>query len=104
MTRIIYHEEENTMEMHGHAGAGEYGSDMVCCALSTLLCTLENMLMDHNEALHPSISRSNGEARYTCHPTKGNKQLARIIYQTIFIGFEMLAHSYPDNVQAIKTE
>ena len=40
MTTIIYEPEGPAVEFIGHAGAGLYGSDPVCAALSILMYTL----------------------------------------------------------------
>ncbi len=35
---------ENGVEMHGHAGHGKNGQDLVCAAISALTCSLINSL------------------------------------------------------------
>lgn len=40
MTLVIYEPETPALEFIGHAGAGLYGQDPVCAALSILLYTL----------------------------------------------------------------
>lgn len=41
MIEIVYNPDELTVEATGHAGAAPYGQDMVCCAVSVLMQTLE---------------------------------------------------------------
>ena len=40
MTRVIYRPGVPSLELRGHAGAGERGRDLLCASLSTLLYTL----------------------------------------------------------------
>ena len=44
MTRVQYDRAGLRMQMEGHAGAGEYGRDIVCAAESILLLVLERQL------------------------------------------------------------
>lgn len=44
MIKIRWCREEVSLDIKGHAGAGEPGKDLVCCAVSTLAqCLLNNM-------------------------------------------------------------
>ena len=46
MTRVRYDRAGLRMRMEGHAGAGEYGRDIVCAAESILLLVLERQLQE----------------------------------------------------------
>lgn len=100
MTRVSYETGNHCMTMDGHAGAGEYGHDIVCAAASILMHTLEATVMDNQTVLQPSVSKRKGYARIQCEPTKRNKRRCEDIYRTIFRGYELLAQQYPEHVTA----
>lgn len=100
MIRVSYDTDEHCMVMEGHAGAGEYGHDIVCAAASILMHTLEAAAMDSQSTLQPVISKHRGYARIQCTPTARNKRRCEDIYRTIFRGYELLAQQYPEHVMA----
>ena len=55
MIRVSYETGNHCMTMDGHAGAGEYGHDIVCAAASILMHTLEATVMD-NQTVYTSLS------------------------------------------------
>lgn len=99
MTRVIYDERTLRMEIRGHAQAGEYGGDLVCAAASALMQTLEAALQDRREELLPTVQKGPGEALIQCRPEAEREQQCRDIMRTVFIGYELLANRYPQNVK-----
>ena len=100
MTRVSYDQAEMRMEIRGHAGGGEYGRDLICAAESILLLTLEAALEDSGELLLPTVRKRPGEAMIRCEPEAGHERKCREIMHTVFIGFQLLANRYPENVSA----
>ena len=98
MTRVCYDEGVGRMEISGHAGAGEYGHDLVCAAASILMLTLEEALERRRELFRPGVERRPGEAVISCMASAGNEGRCRDIMETVFTGYELLADSYPDSV------
>ena len=101
MTRVCYDERELRMDIRGHAEAAEYGKDLVCAAASILMLTLEAALTDCDEELLPTVRKKPGEAMIFCDPEPEQERKCRDIMRTVFMGYELLANRYPNN---IKTE
>lgn len=100
MTRVSFDERELKMEIRGHAQSGEYGQDLVCAAASILMLTLEAALEDCGEELLPTIRKKPGEAMIFCDPEPEYEEKCRNIMRSVFIGYELLANRYPNNVTA----
>lgn len=90
MIQIRYDEAAGLMEIMGHAGAGQRGSDPVCAAASMLLHTAERAL-----AGEADISAERGKALIR---TRGSKNAHRTL-GIIMKGCEWLEDNYPDNVK-----
>ena len=92
MTRVRYEPTIPALEMDGHAGAGEYGRDPVCAALSILLFTL----LDANDAATAHFA--DGYARISGGRKRDYALMAR--------GARLLAENYPQYVgyEEIKNE
>lgn len=84
--------------INGHAGYAPHGQDIVCAAVSTLtqvfLASVEELTPD---TIHSSITDGNAVIRY------GNlSEKAQTLLNSFFIGLEMIANEYPDNVRMSK--
>ena len=99
MTSVRYEPGSFALTVEGHAGAGPYGQDLVCAALSILAATLEAAVSDRAETLLPSVCRGPGRLRISCRPVPESCGLCRSIYETVFTGFELLGSRYPEHVQ-----
>lgn len=102
MIKVSYCESEHRMEIKGHARFAPMGEDLVCSAATMLMLTLEAMVIDHCESLMPTIHKADGEVSITCAPTKGNAKTCRVIYDTIFRGYERLEESFAEYVKTVK--
>lgn len=98
MIRVRFDRDEPSMEITGHAGAGKYGSDLVCAAASILLHTLTAALQDRGESFLPVISTVPGEARISCNALPRALKACRDIFSVIFTGYELLEIQYPQYV------
>lgn len=101
MTRIIISEYEVTAE--GHAEAQRVNDyDLVCCAISTLLGTLGNALLDmYNDNLlcaPPKIKQKSGYVHIKAEPKKEYEAIVRQVFKAFAIGLEILAGQYPKNI------
>jgi uncharacterized protein YsxB (DUF464 family) len=90
--------------LSGHAEFGDYGSDIVCSAVSALAQTAVAALQKlagikkytkRDGYLKCSIPRDIGE---------NEKYIAKIILETMVIGFKQIEHSYRDNITVIDEE
>ena len=95
MTTVVYDAENCIIDMHGHAGAGEYGHDIVCAGLSALWYALKTTASAQRESLLPIILEAPGDVRMTFRPTADG----RIIMDTIANGLEALSIEYPEHVK-----
>lgn len=89
MIEAIYDESKGTLTVQGHAGAGEYGRDLVCAAASILV--------------HTAIKAAGRDA--ACRAETGFAQItagecAMDALRVVMAGFEWLAENYPGNVKA----
>ena len=99
MTRISYDAGSYTLTASGHAGAGARGEDLICAGVSTLMFTLEAVVMANREAMMPTVVHRDGEITVRCMPGKGARRRCRQIYETIYTGLQMLSEQYPAYVQ-----
>lgn len=96
-----------TMEMHGHAGWGRKGEDLVCAAVSALAGTLDMAV----KQLHrlkvleapPRVRLRSGEAKVRIKPAPRFRTAVWLIFWTVQAGVADLAYSYPRNVELIET-
>jgi uncharacterized protein YsxB (DUF464 family) len=86
---------ENGITIKGHAGYAPLGQDIVCAAVSsavrTLITSIETLTED---AIQCDISPGRVEIRYGKLSSN-----ATLLIASFFIGVEMLAEEYPDNVK-----
>ena len=104
MTRIVYEPAELRLRMEGHAGAGAYGEDPVCAALSMLSMTLERRLSELAEHCFPAISRAPGCFRAACSPEEAYAGQCRECFETVAAGLELLAEERPEHVRFRRQE
>lgn len=84
--------------INGHANYAPHGQDIVCAAVSTLtqvfLASVEELCPD---TIKSSLAAGKVVIRY------GNlSEKAQTLLNSFFIGLEMIANEYPDNVQLSK--
>ena len=84
----------------GHAGFAPPGQDIVCAGISALTQTLVQAL----DVLAPE------EAAFYIEPGKAaiqfqtHSEKSRLLARSFFIGVEMIAQTYPENVSLICTD
>lgn len=101
MIQVTYHRNYHRVTIEGHAHSGEPGHDLVCAAASALAYTLAanvaNMA-DNGHVRLESMELSPGKAEISCKPRSGVKSTANLVYQAVCVGFEILAHDYPQYI------
>lgn len=101
MIKVVYHKEYNRLTITGHAYSGEPGHDLVCAAASALAYTLAlnvDNLVDLGQAREPTIELTEGEATVCCKAIRKYGAVVKLIFSSICVGFENLAHQYPANI------
>ena len=101
MIQAVYYRKYNRLTVTGHAGAAEPGQDLVCASASILAYTLAanvaNMA-DNGQVRQPIIKNNEGDTEISCNPRHNLKNSVTLVFDAICIGFELLAHDYPENI------
>lgn len=98
MVRATYTVNENTytLSVSGHANYAEYGKDIVCAGVSSLVQALIGWIEENSwKAECLTVDPKAGEVVISC---EGGNEVAAVFYMAS-IGLEQIADSYPDYVQ-----
>jgi uncharacterized protein YsxB (DUF464 family) len=102
MIQAIYYRSFNRLTVTGHAGSAEPGKDLVCASASMLAYTLAanvaNMA-DNGQVRQPIIKTGEGDTEISCSPRHNLKASVTLVFDSVCVGFELLAHDYPDFVK-----
>jgi uncharacterized protein YsxB (DUF464 family) len=84
--------------MNGHADYAPHGQDVVCAGVSTLIQTLIQSIEElTNDTIEYSMSPGRVDIKH------GNlSERAQALVDSFFIGIELIAGEFPDNVRASK--
>lgn len=93
MIRVIYEPDAPQIEVTGHAGAGDYGHDLVCAAASILCYTLQRALGEDGR-----VEIRSGKSRI-----RGKKAGADMRFETVMAGFEWLEENCREYVSVERT-
>ena len=101
MIQAIYYRSYNRVTVTGHANSAEPGRDLVCASASMLAYTLAanvaNMA-DAGQVRQPIIKNNEGDTEISCNPRHNLKNTVTLVFDSICIGFELLAHDYPEYI------
>lgn len=98
MVRVKYTVEEqtHTLEVSGHANYDEYGKDIVCAGVSSLVQSLMAWAEENYHKCNCLENEvKNGEVIISC---EGGEEVTAV-FQLVYIGLELISDSYPDHVQ-----
>ena len=101
MIKVTYHREYNRVTIEGHAHSGDPGHDLVCAGVSVLAYTLAatvGNLEDRGMVRRPTVVLELGKAEIEAKPKPSHKATAALIFQSVCVGFEVLAANYPKYV------
>ena len=90
------------VKAEGHAGAGKYGQDVVCAAVSVLLQTLANEVTEAARAgllAVGVVAHGDGWMKVEMTPTAQTQDMADAWVELVQDGIDALAESYPENVE-----
>ena len=88
----------------GHAGAGKYGQDIVCAAVSCLMQTLANEVEEAARAglvALGAVAHGEGWMRVEVTPTRESCNTVEAWVELVQDGLDALAESYPENVELV---
>ena len=101
MIHAVYYRKFHRLTVTGHAGAAEPGHDLVCASASMLAYTLAanvaNMA-DNGQVREPIIRNNEGDTEISCNPRHNLKASVTLVFDSVCVGFELLAHDYPEYV------
>ena len=98
MVKATYRVDENThtLTVVGHANYAEYGKDIVCAGISSIVQALIGWLEEnYYRANCISVSPKEGEVIISC---EGGEDLSAV-FQMASIGLGQIADVYPDHMQ-----
>lgn len=100
MITAVYDRPKHCFSMQGHAYSGEAGHDLVCASASilayTLAASVTNAAMLQGKVAE--IQMDSGYAEIHLSPDSLYSGAITLIYDTVCVGFELLARNYPDNI------
>ena len=88
----------------GHAGAGKYGQDIVCAAVSVLMQTLANEVEEAARAgtvALGAVAHGDGWMKVEVIPTRESCNMVEAWVELVKDGLDALAESYPENVELV---
>lgn len=91
-----------TLKVKGHANHDDIGKDIVCASASILTYTIAQyitfMYDKHQLKKKPTISLAEGDTEITVKPKADFYTEALHAYLVAGVGYSLLAHNYPQNV------
>ena len=100
MINVKYLRDKQKLIVKGHAESGEKGHDLVCASASILTYTLglfvKNMT-DNGQVKKATGRLDSGDSEVSCK-VKGHEAAVTLVFDSICAGFDLLAKSYPENL------
>ena len=92
---IVVSVRKDGISVLGHSGYAPNGKDIVCAAVSTLVCTLVNSLDAlTGDKIEYRISDGTGVIRYGDLSEAG-----KLLVDSFFIGISAISEQYPEHVR-----
>lgn len=104
--RTVWNDDKISYEVKakGHAGAGKYGQDIVCAAVSVLMQTLANEVEEAARAgtvALGAVAHGDGWMKVEVTPTRESCNMVEAWVELVQDGLDALAESYPENVELV---
>lgn len=104
--RTVWNDGKTSYEVKakGHAGAGKYGQDIVCAAVSCLMQTLANEVEEAARAGLVAlgvVAHGDGWMKVEVTPTNASCDMVEGWVELVQDGLDALAESYPENVELV---
>jgi len=96
MIKVII--ENNKIEITGHANYDEYGKDIVCASVSSIVITSINACLEIDEE---SILYEDLENKIKIEILKNDKITEKLINNMVFM-LESLEKDYPKNIKILR--
>ncbi len=98
MIEVIYYRKFHRVTVKGHAKSAEAGHDLVCASASVLAYTLAGnvaKMAEGGQVRDPIMNLHEGNTEISCNPRHNLKATVTLIFDSLCVGFEMLASRYP---------
>lgn len=98
---IVVNRHSNGITMSGHANYAPPGQDIVCAGVSTLVQTLIQSIEElTQDKIQYSMQPGTVDIKF-----RDLSEQAQLLVNSFFVGLELIAGEYPDNVtvQALNT-
>ena len=98
MIQVVYYRKYHRLTMTGHAGSADPGRDLVCASASMLAYTLAvnvTNMAGQGQVRQPITKLNEGDAEISCNPRSNLKHVVSLVFDSICLGFELLAHDHP---------
>ena len=106
MIRIQILKEKNRVKgyvMKGHAGAGEYGQDIVCAGASALALNTANSIEALTDARFDlEASEDGGYLKLVLR--SDTDAGAQLLLDSLYLGMKDMSESYPENIRIQEVE
>lgn len=102
MIHAVYHRKYNRLTVTGHAGSAERGHDLICASASILVYTLAanvSNMADAGQVRQPIIRMCEGDTEISCNPRHNLKATVTLVFDSVCMGFQMLAHDHPEYIK-----
>ena len=88
-------------QFEGHAGAGEYGYDIVCSAVSALSISTVNAIESFTKARveEEEADEEGGFLKVILAPQYEEDHDAQLLMKALHMGISQMADSYPENLR-----
>ena len=92
-------------QSEGHAGAGEYGYDIVCSAVSALTISTANSIEALTDSeIREEAAEDGGFLRVMLTPETADDPGAQLLLRALKLGISQMADSYPENLRVRNIE
>lgn len=102
MIEILYHRQDLKVTVKGHANYDEQGKDIVCSAVTSLMYCLGMFAEEYYDAdklyFEPIVKLESGGSEVSIVVRGTFEKEARVVFDTICNGLELIAKTYPENV------
>lgn len=101
MIHVTYYRTYNRVTIEGHALSGVPGHDLVCAGASTLAYTLAANVgrMEEMEMVRDALATLEpGKAEISCRSKSKFTSLVGAIFNSVCVGFELLARDNPEYI------
>ena len=98
MIKVIYN--DNTVRVSGHANYAEYGKDIVCASVSSIITTIVNCIMN----LDKSSITYQDDGKTIIITKINNNEVVNTIFATMIDILKDLENQYKENIKVESEE